>query len=110
MFLRTLVVATFSSTVLLAQDSPTAPPIDTPPDKTAERARPDRSKSAQPKVCSVPLINVRPLSKPYMPNFRPKTPTHPMTIAPPAPPCEDEREGAPVSRRKDPKPEDSPKP
>ena len=109
MFLRTLAVAVFSASVLLAQDTPQTSPTDPQPDKTVERAKSDGSKSVPPKVCSVPLINVRPRSKPYMPNFLPKTPTHPMSIAPPAPPCDDERESPPVPLRKNPKLEESPK-
>jgi hypothetical protein len=54
---------------------------------------PRKSKPTQSKTCSVPLIDVTPRSKSYIPNFRPKTRTNDrIAIPPPAPACEEVRE------------------
>jgi len=112
MLARTLFVPVLASMCLVAQDPPgTREPAPVVPVEPRSNRNPEfRGKVDPPKVCSVPLVNVRPLSRPYMPNFRPKTQTHAMAIPPPAPPCDDEREGTPISRRKEQKPDDSVKP
>jgi hypothetical protein len=60
---------------------------------TEQPTAPRTSKPAVSKPCSVPLINVTPPARPYMPNIKPKTPVNDrMAIPPPAPACEEDRE------------------
>ena len=108
MLIRTLVTCSFLVAPVIAQEQALQPAPEKKPDPRIQRffnkqnllARktPDPNRS---KVCSVPLINVTPSVIPYMPMIKPPANTHPMAVAPPAPPCEDERQDP---RRKDSKP------
>ena len=106
MFTRTLLTAGFLSAIAAAQEAPSEPAKPEPP-SSLKPATP-------PKTCSVPLINVTPSARPFIPRMRIRAQIDPkIIIPPPAPACEDEREGTPISRRKDPKPADqnpSPRP
>jgi hypothetical protein len=63
------------------------------PPSTSSPSPPRRSKTAPSKTCSVPLIDVTPRSKPYIPNFLPKKRANDrIAIPPPAPACEEDRE------------------
>ena len=64
-----------------------------------------------PKKCSIPLLNVLPMSSSRMPMFKPRTDFVPKAfyIQPPAPPCEDNQpnpliSGALPSRKNQPQP------
>ena len=97
MFIRTLLTAGFLSAMVAAQESPTAEPAKPEPTPNV--------KPAPARTCSVPLINVTPPARPFMPRMKIRVPIDAKIImAPPAPPCDDEREGTPISRRNDPKP------
>jgi hypothetical protein len=55
-------------------------------------AAPGKFAPVPPRNCSVPLLNVTPKAKLFMPTFRPPAGfDKAMVIPPPAPPCEDER-------------------
>jgi hypothetical protein len=107
MFARTLLTAGFCSAMAVAQETPSPEPSKPEPTPSLKPATPQ-------KTCSVPLINVTPPARPFMPRMRIRAQIDPkIIIPPPAPACEDDREGTPVSRRKDPKPVDpnpSPRP
>ena len=132
MFLRTLLLPICGAALLLSQDPPPKPetttpvlpleptPLQPPVFKVTPgnswgrkflRTQPTPSdKPGKTEVCIVPLTNVTPPARPFMPNIRPKSTTsYPMTIVPTPPVCEDDR-GDLVSRSKDSKPEDKRKP
>ena len=105
MFARTLLTAGFCSAMAVAQEAPST---------ESPKPEPAPKPATPPKTCSVPLINVTPPARPFMPRMKIRAQIDPkFLVAPPAPACEDEREGTPVSRRKVPKPADpnpSPRP
>ena len=103
MFTRTLLTAGFLSAMVAAQESPPAEPAKPEPAPNVKPAAPART-------CSVPLINVTPPVRPFMPRMKIRPIDAKIIVAPPAPPCDDEREGTPISRRKDPKPADQNQP
>lgn len=97
MFFRSLLIAGCLLVPSRAQQTPSETPEQKPPEQTAEKS------PAPPKICSVPLLRVPTPAAPYMPKLMPKVSGHMRFVKPPAPPCEDEREGTPISRKKDPK-------
>jgi hypothetical protein len=98
MFFKTLLTTGLLSGMTLAQQSPL-------PEAPKPQLTPRRKPAVTPKVCSVPLLNVTPLARPFMPKMKIRPEIDPkIIIPPPAPPCDDERESTPMSRRKDPKP------
>src|SRR5688500_17856641 len=119
MLIRTLVTCSFLVAPVIAQEQAPQPAREKKPDPRIQRffgkhdffvrktPAPTSVRSAEPipsKVCSVPLINVTPSVIPYMPMIKPPANTRSMAIAPPAPPCEDERQDVPMPRKKDSKP------
>lgn len=107
-----LLLALFVATASSQQRDPTPAPSDEiPPFKprfNLPKKMPWGDKFRQPptlrrepksrvsKTCSIPLIDVTPPVKPFMPNLQPKTPTNDrIAIPPPAPACE----GDPEERR-----------
>src|SRR5262245_59033843 len=102
MFFRSLLIAGCLLVPSLAQQAPTGKPEQQPPDDKQQEQTSDKS-ATPPKACSVPLLRVPTPATPYMPKFMPKISGHIRFVKPPAPSCEDEREGTPISRKKEPK-------
>jgi len=103
MLIRTLIACSFLVAPVIAQAQALQPLPETKTDPRIQRFlnKPHffaqkkavpvsaRVQKAQPaKVCSIPLIDVTPPEVPYMPSIKPPADTHPMSIAPPAPPCD----------------------
>ena len=110
MLIRALVTCSFLVAPVIAQEQASQRGSEEKPDPRIQRFlnRPNffaqkrsrpvsaRVEKAPPaKVCSVPLINVTPPTIPYMPTIKPRANTHSMSIAPPAPACDDKRVEAP---------------
>jgi hypothetical protein len=85
MFLTTLLTAVTISVAAPAQDAP--------------KPTPRRKAANPPKVCSIPLINVTPPARPFIPRVKPSNRIDSRIIVPPpAPPCDDKRTGTPKTQ------------
>jgi hypothetical protein len=101
MFFRYLLIAGCLLVPSLGRQRPTEEkPEQKPPDEKQQEQILDK---IPPKACSVPLLRVPTPAVPYMPKLMPKVSGPIRFVKPPAPPCEDEREGTPMSRKKEPK-------
>lgn len=111
MTVRSLLLALLCAPALICQDAapltiepkpgitPFQPRIAVPPNRelswkllapeTKPEKAPVRVKAAG--KCSIPLTNVTPPVKPYMPLFRPRTQDPAIVIPPPAPACKEHR-------------------